>query len=204
MFFVRRPAMPWRASSRYGVAIGVFQFGLLFLGMQARHAGRTVVAGDPGAGVLHDRSRGDAASATACRARTSSAARSPRLGVAVLAIYKFAGGATGTLIGFVLVIVGGVRVGRRQHHREEGSGEHDADMFGAGRLVEPRAAAAVGRGCRSRSKADRRCCHAVVAARAHTGAASVPGVRRDAVRLRLVGARCCTATRRRSSRRSRC
>src|SRR5512143_453658 len=34
VFFVRAPAMPWRAVVGYGVAIGVFQFGLLFLGMK--------------------------------------------------------------------------------------------------------------------------------------------------------------------------
>ena len=34
VFFVRRPAMPWRNVVAYGFAIGVFQFGLLFLGMK--------------------------------------------------------------------------------------------------------------------------------------------------------------------------
>ena len=33
VFFVARPAMPWRPVAAYGVAIGVLQFGLLFLGM---------------------------------------------------------------------------------------------------------------------------------------------------------------------------
>ena len=32
--FVRRPDMPWRGVVAYGLAIGVFQFGLLFLGMK--------------------------------------------------------------------------------------------------------------------------------------------------------------------------
>jgi O-acetylserine/cysteine efflux transporter len=34
VFFIRRPAMPWRFIVGYGIAIGVLQFGLLFLGMK--------------------------------------------------------------------------------------------------------------------------------------------------------------------------
>jgi O-acetylserine/cysteine efflux transporter len=34
VFFVRRPAMPWRDVALYGFAIGVCQFGLLFLGIK--------------------------------------------------------------------------------------------------------------------------------------------------------------------------
>ena len=34
MFFIRRPQMPWRYVAAYGFAIGVCQFGLLFLGMK--------------------------------------------------------------------------------------------------------------------------------------------------------------------------
>ena len=33
-FFVRRPPLPWRTLIAYGLAIGVCQFGLLFLGMK--------------------------------------------------------------------------------------------------------------------------------------------------------------------------
>jgi len=34
VFFVRRPTMPWRNVAAYGLTIGVFQFGLMFLGMK--------------------------------------------------------------------------------------------------------------------------------------------------------------------------
>ena len=34
VFFIRRPAMPWRYVIGYGIAIGVLQFGLLFLGIK--------------------------------------------------------------------------------------------------------------------------------------------------------------------------
>jgi drug/metabolite transporter (DMT)-like permease len=34
VFFVRPPAMPWRGVFAYGFAIGVCQFGLLFLGIK--------------------------------------------------------------------------------------------------------------------------------------------------------------------------
>src|SRR6185295_2021437 len=33
VLFVRRPDMPWPGVVAYGIAIGVFQFGLLFLGI---------------------------------------------------------------------------------------------------------------------------------------------------------------------------
>src|SRR5207237_5106412 len=34
VFFIKRPAMPWQSVVAYGFAIGVFQFGLLFLGIK--------------------------------------------------------------------------------------------------------------------------------------------------------------------------
>ena len=34
VFFIRRPTMPWRSIAAYGIAIGVFQYSLLFLGMK--------------------------------------------------------------------------------------------------------------------------------------------------------------------------
>src|SRR3954466_13914143 len=34
VFFIRRPRLPWSLIAGYGVAIGVVQFGLLFLGMK--------------------------------------------------------------------------------------------------------------------------------------------------------------------------
>ena len=34
VFFIKRPAMPWRFVIAYGIAIGVLQFGLMFLGMK--------------------------------------------------------------------------------------------------------------------------------------------------------------------------
>ena len=55
VFFVKRPRIPWRYIVAYGFAIGVCQFGLLFLGIKlGMPAGlASLVIQVPG--VLHDR-----------------------------------------------------------------------------------------------------------------------------------------------------
>jgi O-acetylserine/cysteine efflux transporter len=50
IFLIRRPALPWRTLAVYGLAIGVGQFGLLFLAMSS--VGRPDVA-LPSSGVSH-------------------------------------------------------------------------------------------------------------------------------------------------------
>jgi O-acetylserine/cysteine efflux transporter len=102
-FFVRRPAMPARSVIAYGLAIGVVQFGLLFLGMKlgmpAGLSSLTIqvqVFFTMGLAVLftHDRLQrhhlAGAAIATA--------------GIVVLGAYKIAAGASVTFIGFLLVL----------------------------------------------------------------------------------------------------
>lgn len=128
IFFVRRPRMPWRYVVAYGLAIGVCQFGLLFLGLQlgmpAGLASLVIqfqVFFTIGLGIhfLGDHFRRHhligAAIATA--------------GILLLGGYKVASGATTTLVGFLLVIaaafawsVGNV-IGKRAAR------EHEADMF---------------------------------------------------------------------------
>lgn len=109
-FLVKRPALPWSTIAAYGIAIGVLQFGLLFLGMKlGMPAGLSslviqlqafftiafavMFAGDR----LH---RWNVAGAIVAVA-----------GVIVLAAYKVAGGMSAPLTGFVLVVIAAVAWG---------------------------------------------------------------------------------------------
>lgn len=103
LFFIRRPAVPWSTLVVYGFAIGVFQFGLLFLGMKlGMTAGlsslviQTQVFFTIGLAAwrLHDRLDPHSLVGAAIAAA----------GIALLAWYKLAAGATTTLLGFVLVL----------------------------------------------------------------------------------------------------
>ena len=128
VFFVRRPRMPAGVVIAYGLAIGVFQFGLLFLGMKlGMPAGLSSIVIQVqvfftiGLGIvfLGDRLRGENVAGAAIAA----------LGVLLLAIYKVQGGLSTTLAGLLIVLVAafawaiGNIVAKRAAH------EHDADMF---------------------------------------------------------------------------
>ena len=127
-FFIRRPRIPWTHVVAYGFAIGVCQFGLLFLGiklgMPAGLASLVIqvqvfftiglaiaLLGDR----LHRHNLAGAAIATA--------------GIALLGAYEFAGGATGTLVGFVLVIVAAFAWGVGNVVAKRSAEAHEADMF---------------------------------------------------------------------------
>ena len=129
VFFVKRPRIPWPYIVAYGFAIGVCQFGLLFLGiklgMPAGLASLVIqvqVFFTIGLGI---RFLGDhfqrhnlvgAAIATA--------------GIALLGGYKFASEPTGTLVGFLLVIVAAFAWSVGNVVAKRAAGEHEADMFG--------------------------------------------------------------------------
>jgi O-acetylserine/cysteine efflux transporter len=128
VFFVKPPSMPAWSVIAYGAAIGIFQFGLLFLGMKlGMPAGLSslviqmqvfftiglavVFAGDRlqrhkliGAGIA-------------------------ALGVVVLAAQKLALGMTGTVVGFLLVIAAAVAWAAGNIIAKRGAGDHGADMF---------------------------------------------------------------------------
>lgn len=125
VFFVARPAMPWRPVAAYGIAIGVLQFGLLFLGMHlGMPAGLSSLviqlqvfftialtvtwAGDR----LH---RWNVAGGLVAFA-----------GIAMLAVYKLGDGATGTLAGFVAVVASAAAWGAGNLIAKRAGG---ADMF---------------------------------------------------------------------------
>jgi O-acetylserine/cysteine efflux transporter len=103
VFFVKRPAVSWPMLVAYGFAIGVFQFGLLFMGMQlGMPAGLSSLVIQfqvfftigLAAWLLHDR----------ITRRSIVGAAIAIAGMALLAAHKLIEGATATLAGFLLVI----------------------------------------------------------------------------------------------------
>jgi len=166
VFFIKRPRIPWRYIVAYGFAICVCQFGLLFLGiklgMPAGLASLVIqcqVFFTIGLGI---RFLGDhfqrhnlvgAAIATA--------------GIVLLGGYKLASEPTGTLVGFLLVIVAAFAWSVGNVVAKRAAGEHQADMFGLvvwSSLVAPLPLAALSYALEGGPKA----WHAVVSASALT------------------------------------
>jgi len=128
MFFIRRPQMPWRYIAAYGFAIGVWQFGLLFLGMKlGMPAGlsslviQLQVFFTIGLGVVF-------LSEHVHRHNLIGAAISA-VGLALLGAYKLGAGDKGTLIGFLLVIGAAVGWAAGNVIAKRAAGAHDEDMF---------------------------------------------------------------------------
>jgi O-acetylserine/cysteine efflux transporter len=128
VFFVRPPAMPWTSVLAYGVAIGVCQFGLLFLGIKlGMPAGlsslviQTQVFFTIGLAVAF---AGDT-----LRRHNLVGAAIAAAGMIVLAAYKIAGGLTGTFVGFALVVGAAFAWAVGNIIAKRGAGEHGADMF---------------------------------------------------------------------------
>jgi O-acetylserine/cysteine efflux transporter len=103
VLFVARPAVPWRELAAYGLAIGVFQFGLLFLGMKlGMSAGlaslviqvQVFFTMGLAVAILRDR---------VTRTNIAGAAVAA-LGVIVLALARVQAGSSATLAGLALVI----------------------------------------------------------------------------------------------------
>jgi O-acetylserine/cysteine efflux transporter len=128
VFFVRRPAMPWRYVVGYGFAIGVFQFGLLFLGMKlGMPAGlsslviQLQVFFTIGFAVMLDGDR--------LRRHNLWGATIAVAGVALLAAHKLGAGESGTFVGFLLVIASGLAWAVGNIIAKHGAGAHAPDMF---------------------------------------------------------------------------
>lgn len=128
VFFVRRPRMPWGDVAGYGAAIGVVQFGLLFLaiklGMPAGLSSLLIqlqIFFTVGLAVafLGDRlQRHNLIGATIAAS-----------GIILLAAFKLAGGLESTFIGFVLVIVAAFAWGVGNVIAKHAAGAHEPDMF---------------------------------------------------------------------------
>ncbi len=128
VFFVRRPAMPWRYVAGYGFAIGVLQFGLLFLGMKlGMPAGlsslviQLQVFFTIGLAVLLDGDR--------LQRHNLAGASVAVVGVVLLAVHKLGAGEGGTFVGFLLVIAAGLAWAVGNIVAKHGAGAHAPDMF---------------------------------------------------------------------------
>jgi O-acetylserine/cysteine efflux transporter len=128
VFFIRRPRMPISVVVAYGLAIGVFQFGLLFLGMKlGMPAGLSSIVIQVqvfftiglGVAFLGDRLRGE----------NVVGGLVATLGVVVLAIYKIQGGAESTFIGLLLVLIASFAWAVGNIVAKRAAGEYEADMF---------------------------------------------------------------------------
>jgi O-acetylserine/cysteine efflux transporter len=128
VFFVHRPRIPWWLIVGYGLAIGVFQFGLLFLGMAlGMPAGLSSVVIQLqvfftialAAMLLGDWFRPEdllgAAVAT--------------VGVALLGVHRLAEGASSTLLGFGLVIGAALAWGIGNVIAKRAAARYDGDLF---------------------------------------------------------------------------
>ena len=128
VFFIRRPAMPWRFVIAYGIAIGVLQFGLMFLGMKlGMPAGLTSLVMQVqifftvGLAVMLDGDR--------LRRHNLVGAGIAVVGVAMLAAHKVGAGESATFIGFLLVILASLAWAIGNIIAKRGAGEHAPDMF---------------------------------------------------------------------------
>ena len=128
VFFIRRPRMPWLDIAVYGLAIGVAQFGLLFLaiklGMPAGLSSLVIqlqVFFTIGLAIafLGDRlQRHNLIGAAVAGA-----------GIVLLAAFKLASGMESTFIGFVLVIVSAFAWAVGNVIAKHAAGAHEPDMF---------------------------------------------------------------------------
>ena len=128
VIFIRRPAMPWGYVIGYGLAIGVFQFGLLFLGMKlGMPAGlsslviQVQVFFTIGLAVALEGDRVQRANLVGATVAFA--------GIALLAVHKLEAGISGTFIGFLLVIASALAWAIGNIIAKRGAGEHAPDMF---------------------------------------------------------------------------
>jgi len=99
---VRRPRMPWAIVAAYGIAIGVIQYGLLFLGMQlGMPAGLSSLVIQ--LQVFFTIALAVAFAGDRLHRWNVAGAFVAIIGVVVLAAYKVAGGLSAPLVGFLLV-----------------------------------------------------------------------------------------------------
>jgi len=127
-FFIKLPRMPVRYVFAYGFAIGVCQFGLLFLGMKlGMPAGLSSLVIQLqvfftiglAAVFLHDRPRRENAMGAAIAT----------LGIALLALHRIQSGASTTFIGLLLVIVAALAWAAGNVIAKHAAGAHTDNMF---------------------------------------------------------------------------
>jgi O-acetylserine/cysteine efflux transporter len=128
VFFVRPPNMPLRGVIAYGLAIGVFQFGFIFLGIKL---GMPVGLASLVIQMQVFFTIGLAVAFAGDRVRPHNlvAAAIAITGIVVLAMYKFSSGVSGTAIGFALVIAAAFAWAVGNIIAKRSAGQHGADMF---------------------------------------------------------------------------
>jgi O-acetylserine/cysteine efflux transporter len=128
VFFVKPPRIPWSLVAGYGTGIGIFQFGLLFLGMKlGMPAGLSSVVilvqvfFTIGLAVafLGDRPRREDLIGAGVAA----------VGVALLGAHQALAGETATLIGYLLVIAAALSWGIGNVIAKHAAMRYQADMF---------------------------------------------------------------------------
>ena len=146
VFFIRPPQMPWREVVAYGFAIGVCQFGLLFLGLKlGMPAGLSSLVIQ--LQVFFTIGLAVAFAGDRFHRHNLVGAVIAGAGMIVLAAYKVASGLTGTVIGFALVIGAAIAWAAGNIIAKRGAGAHGADMFALtvwSSLVPPLPLAALG------------------------------------------------------------
>jgi O-acetylserine/cysteine efflux transporter len=128
VFVIPRPQMPLRLVVAYGFAIGVCQFGLLFLGMQlGMPAGLSSIVIQ--VQVFFTIALGMAFLGDRLQRENVVGAVVAATGVVLLAVYKIREGASSTLVGLVLVVVAAFAWAVGNIVAKRAAGEHDDDMF---------------------------------------------------------------------------
>jgi O-acetylserine/cysteine efflux transporter len=128
VFFVRPPRMPVGLIVAYGFAIGVFQFGLLFLGMKlGMPAGLSSLVIQ--LQVFFTIGLGIAFLGDRLYPQNALGAAIATLGIVVLAYYKISEGATATFTGLLLVIISALAWGIGNVVAKRAAAGHSADMF---------------------------------------------------------------------------
>ncbi len=128
VFLVRRPRMPWRHIVVYGAAIGVFQFGLLFLGMRiGMPAGLSSLVIQ--VQVFFTIGLAIAFLGDRLAAHNIVGAAIATVGIVLLAVHRLAGGAGASLTGFALVIAAAFAWGVGNVVAKHAATVHHADMF---------------------------------------------------------------------------
>ena len=128
VFFIARPAMPWRYIVGYGIAIGVFQFGLLFLGMKlGMPAGLSSLVIQ--LQVFFTIALAVAFEGDRVQRQHLIGAAVATTGIVLLAWHKMGEGLSGTFIGFLLVIAAALAWAFGNIIAKRGAGTHSPDMF---------------------------------------------------------------------------
>jgi len=128
VFFIRPPRIPLALIVAYGFAIGVCQFGLLFLGMKlGMPAGLSSLVIQ--LQVFFTIGLAIAFIGDRLHAQNVLGAAIATLGVVILAFYKVREGANATLMGLLLVIVAAIAWGVGNVVAKHAAQRHRADMF---------------------------------------------------------------------------